>query len=121
MYTPVNPSFTIKKWGLRGQDYIGMVSWCNLIWTISVRTELAYWSSFGVKTALKGIKIEKNKSYRELDKESNDIKNRRISTRGWGRRVFSNLFCLFSAASDPGLLCLPRSLICDDRHDPAGT
>ena len=22
MYTPVNPSFTIYKWGLRGQNYI---------------------------------------------------------------------------------------------------
>ena len=28
MYTPVNPSFTIWKWDLRGQHYIGMFSWC---------------------------------------------------------------------------------------------
>ena len=28
MYTPVNPSFTILKWGLRGQNYIGMFSGC---------------------------------------------------------------------------------------------
>ena len=26
LYTPVNPSFTILKWGLRGQNYIGMFS-----------------------------------------------------------------------------------------------
>ena len=26
MYTPVNPSFTKYKWGLRGQNYIGMFS-----------------------------------------------------------------------------------------------
>ena len=29
IYTPVNPSFTIWKWGLRGQHYIGMFSWCQ--------------------------------------------------------------------------------------------
>ena len=28
MYTPVNPSFTIYKWGLRGQNYIGMFACC---------------------------------------------------------------------------------------------
>ena len=28
MYTPVNPSFTIQKWGLRGQNYIGVFWWC---------------------------------------------------------------------------------------------
>ena len=27
MYTPENPSFSILKWGLRGQNYIGMFSW----------------------------------------------------------------------------------------------
>ena len=27
MYTPVNPSFTIEKWGLRGENYIGVFSW----------------------------------------------------------------------------------------------
>ena len=27
MYTPVNPSFTIYKWGLNGSNYIGMLSW----------------------------------------------------------------------------------------------
>ena len=30
MYTPVNASFTILKWGLRDQNYIGMFAWCNL-------------------------------------------------------------------------------------------
>ena len=30
MYTPVNPSFTIQKWGLGGQYYIGMFSWWAL-------------------------------------------------------------------------------------------
>ena len=29
MYTPVNPSFTIRKWGLRGQNYLGVFSWCQ--------------------------------------------------------------------------------------------
>ena len=24
MYTPVNPSFTVLKWGLRGSNYTGM-------------------------------------------------------------------------------------------------
>ena len=27
MYTPVNPSFTVQKWGLRGHNYIGRFSW----------------------------------------------------------------------------------------------
>ena len=33
MYTPVNPSFTIYmlKWDIRGQNYIGMFSWCAII------------------------------------------------------------------------------------------
>ena len=26
MVTPVNPSFTVQKWGLRGQNYIGVFS-----------------------------------------------------------------------------------------------
>ena len=30
MYTPVNPSFIILKWGLRGSNYIGMFSWCEV-------------------------------------------------------------------------------------------
>ena len=28
MYIPVNPSFTVQNWGLRGQNYIGMFPWC---------------------------------------------------------------------------------------------
>ena len=43
IYTPVDPSFTIWKWGLRGQYYIGMFSWwsANLLtrrWIYTKRT-----------------------------------------------------------------------------------
>ena len=30
MNTPVNPCFTIYKYGLRGQHYIGVFSWCAI-------------------------------------------------------------------------------------------
>ena len=42
MYTPVNPSFTIQKWGLRGgQYYIGMFSWWDPGQTAHARVFLA--------------------------------------------------------------------------------
>ena len=33
-YTPVNPSFTMLKWGLRGSNYISMFSWSMCFKTI---------------------------------------------------------------------------------------
>ena len=54
MYTPVNPSFTIWKWGLRGSKlyrHVFVMYWClriSLVWSVFVVYSMGNW---GPKTS----------------------------------------------------------------------
>ena len=74
MYTPVNPSFTIYKWGLRGQNYIGMFSWWNNKYMFGPLFHL--WNI----TVKHSDKKKKNKKKKNKKKNNNNKKKQQNKT-----------------------------------------
>ena len=99
IYTPVNPSLTIQKWGLRGLNYIGMFSWwygqvrlLRFIWLLVCKNW--HWHSLLISEGLLIVLCISGSSCSTIRK-LNDLVNEKLVN--WCRQDIFKYIAIFAA------------------------